>query len=225
MINTLIDTTRLQFRYATLYIGTTITSVIAISFILLSLYLQQSVTVRDVTAIVTCGLVCTTLIYHAKNLRVNVELTREKIDFDRMKYAEEKALKVQEAEWNRLLHSFQVSSLWFKPDMANHVELARKFLRQHRDKLEVHVPINLFQQELENDLTARKALICVLNYFENIALLIKYGLVDEECIKLCFRTLFVDYLKVLSRYIDEIQKQNSRFLMNYEEIGKKWSVE
>ncbi|NOT91040.1 DUF4760 domain-containing protein [Ferruginibacter sp.] len=218
------DTTSVEFKYATLYWGAGITVIIAIAFIIIANYCGITFEIRDIVAIVTCGLVSTTLVYHAKNLRLNYEVNKAKIDFDKQKYEEEKLSKQKESDKNKEFYSFQVASLWFKPDMANHVELSRKFLREHKDKLQDHKPISEFITELENNIDARKAVICILNYFENLSLLIKKGHVDEESIKLCFKTLFVDYLNILRKYIDEIQKESKRFLMNYEEVATKWGV-
>jgi hypothetical protein len=218
------DTSTVELKYSTLYWGATITVLSAVAFILIANKFDMPFEIRDIVAIVTCGLVSTTLVYHAKNLRLNYEVNKAKIDFDKLKYEEEKALKQRDSEKNKEFYSFKVASLWFKPDMANHVELSRKFLRNHKDKLQNHIPIQDFINELENNIEARKAVICILNYFENISLLIKKGHVDEESMKLCFKTLFVDYLTVLRKYIDEIQKESNRFLMHYEEIAKKWGV-
>ena len=219
-----IDITKIQFKYATLYWGTFITLICTTLFISICKYYDVNFEVRDVIAFVTCGLITTTLVYHAKNLKLNFEINKAKLDFDKKKYEEEKESKQKQNNIDKVSHSFQVSSLWFKPDMANNVELSRKFLRQHSEKLQKHKPINIFIDELENNLEERKAVICVLNYFENISLLIKNDLVDEDCIKQCFKTLFVDYLKLLRNYIDEIQKENSRFLMNYEALALKWAT-
>lgn len=219
-----LDTSQIKFKYSTLYWGALVTIIFTTIFIFVANNYNISYEIRDVVAILTCGLVSTTLVYHAKNLRLNYEVNKAKIDFDKLKYTEEKISKEKDTEKSKTLYSFQVSSLWFKPDMANHVELSRKFLREHADKLKDHIPISEFISELENNIEARKAVICILNYFENISLLIKKDLVDEECIKLCFKTLFVDYLKLLRKYIDEIQKESKRFLMNYEDIAKKWAI-
>jgi mRNA-degrading endonuclease RelE of RelBE toxin-antitoxin system len=219
-----VDTTNIKFKYSTLYWGAGITIIITTIFILVANYSGIEFEIRDIVAIMTCGIVSTTLVYHAKNLRLNFEVNKEKIQFDILKYEEEKKSKQSEKEKEKIAHAFHVSSLWFKPDMANHVELSRKFLREHKDKLQNHKPISEFISELESNIEARKAVICVLNYFENISLLIKNDLVDENCIKQCFKTLFIDYLKLLRNYIDEIQKESDRFLMNYEEIAKKWGV-
>lgn len=224
MDNKAIDTTNVKFSYSTLYTGATISVIISGGIIILSFILKFSLEIKDVISILTCGLVTTTLVYHAKSLRLNYEVNKEKIEFDKLKYEEEKKGKQAEVLRSKISYAFQVSSLWFKPDMASHVELSRKFLREHKEKLEDHKPIAEFINELEGNIEARRAVICVLNYFENIALLIKNDLVDEESIKKCFKTLFVDYLKTLKKYIDEIQKESKRFLMNYEEIAKKWGV-
>lgn len=220
-----IDTTKIQFEYSTLYWGGIITFLCAALyyFVVAKVY-NNPVDLKDITAILTCGLVSTTLVYHAKNLRLNYEVNKEKIEFDKAKYEEEKQAKLKEAAKAKKLYAFQVSALWFKPDMATHVELSRKFLREHHAKLEAHQPISEFVEALEKDIEARKAVTCILNYFENLSLLIKNDLVEEDAIKNCFKTLFVDYHKALRKYIDEIQKGSKRFLMNYEEIANEWSV-
>lgn len=218
------DTTDISFKYSTLYWGAGITILICIAFIIIANITKISFEIRDIVAIITCGIVSTTLVYHAKNLRLNYEVNKAKIDFDKFKYEEEKSDKQIDIRKKKIAYSFQVSSLWFKPDMASNVELSRKFLRDHKDKLQDHKPISEFIAELENNIEARRSVICVLNYFENISLLIKNELVDEECIKDCFKTLFIDYLKALRRYIDEIQKESKRFLMNYEEVAQKWGI-
>ena len=219
-----IDTSHVKFKYATLYIGAAITVLLTAIFILLAINNNIHYEIRDIVSFLTCGLVSTTLVYHAKNLRLNYEVNKTKMDFDILKYEEEKISKQKDSGINKKLHSFKVSSLWFRPDMANHVELSRKFLREHKDKLLSHKPISEFIAELENNIESRKAVTCVLNYFENLSLLIKNDLVDEEALKQCFKTLFVDYLNVLRKYIDEIQKDSKRFLMNYEEIATRWSI-
>ena len=218
------DTSHVKFKYATLYIGAIITVLLTIAFILIARNNDIDYEIRDIVSFLTCGLVSTTLVYHAKNLRLNYEVNKAKIDFDLLKYAEEKEGKKIESEVKKKLHAFKVSSLWFRPDMANHVELSRKFLREHKDKLLSHKPISEFISELESNIESRKAVTCVLNYFENLSLLIKNDLVDEESLKQCFKTLFIDYLNILRKYIDEIQKESKRFLMNYEEIATKWSI-
>lgn len=224
MENKPVDTANFNFNYSTLYIGGAISILICVIYIIIGKTYSFHIEIKDVISILTCGLVSTTLVYHAKNLRLNYEVNKAKIDFDKEKYNEEKKSKQADILRNKIAYSFQVSSLWFKPDMANHVELSRKFLREHKEKLEDHKPISEFIKELEGNIEARKAVICILNYFENIALLINNDLVDEESIKNCFKTLFVDYLKTLKKYIDEIQKESKRFLMNYEAIAQKWGV-
>lgn len=219
-----VDTTNIEFKYSTLYWGTGITIVVCMIFGLIVHANNLKVEIRDFIALLTCGLVSTTLVYHAKNLKLNYDVNKAKIEFDKRKYEEEKDSKKQDICKKKIAYAFQVSSLWFKPDMANHVELSRKFLREHKEKLQDHKPIQEFIDELENNIEARKAVICVLNYFENLALLIKNDLVDENCIKDCFKTLFIDYLNILRKYIDEVQKESKRHLINYEEIAKKWAI-
>jgi len=176
-----------------------------------------SIEAKDVIALFTSGLVTTTLIYTAKNLRLNFEASQAKLQFDSDKFDYEKNAKSEEIRRKKIEYSFQVCSQWYSPAMAVHVELSRSFVRKHADKLRDHV-IADFVNELEENLESRRCVISVLNYFENISLLIFKELIDKEIMRDSFKTLFCEYYKVLKPYIIERQKQSGRFLINYEVV-------
>jgi len=215
------DTSNFKISYKTLYIGGTITLGLVIIFILIANFWSIHYEIRDIVAMITCGIVSTTLIYHAKNLKLNFEANKEKLEFDKQKFEEEKSIKEEESRKAKTIYSFEASTLWFKPDMARNVELSRKYLLENKDKL-MHGPVIDVIKGLDEDVETRKSVVCVLNYFENLSLMIKNNIVDEDSIKNCFKTVFLDYFKVLRLYIDEVQKTSARYLMNYEDIAKKW---
>lgn len=110
---------RLKVKYWVLLTGLVTTIVTAI---LVSMYVP-SVEVRDVVAVVTGGIVSTTLIYHVLNYHLNYEVNRIKFSFDDRKLSSDR--KVQ---------SIAVIGEWHKPDMIRYTITARDFLEKHKGK-------------------------------------------------------------------------------------------
>ncbi len=215
------DAINVKLKYSTLVFGGIITALITIVFIITAHFYHINYEIRDIVALITCGVVCTTLIYHAKNLKLNFEANKAKLDFDIFKYNQEKDRKITEQSQRKIAYSFEATAPWFRGDMSAHAELARAFLRTHKDELN-NSPIANIKSKLESDTETRRAIACVLNYFENLSVMINEKIVDEDTIKKCFKTLFVDYHKVLRRYIDDIQSTSARYLLNFEDVAKKW---
>lgn len=216
-----IDTGNIKFSYKTLYVGAIATICLIVAFCIVAKCCNISYEIRDLISMLTCGIVITALIYSAKSLKLNFESNNEKLEFDKKKFEEEKELRNEELKRQKDKYTLEVSAIWFKPEMADNVETSRSFLRTNKEKL-LSGPIIEMITELDNNQEARKAVVCILNFFENLSLLIKREIVDEESLKACFKTVFIDYFKVMRRYIDEIQKTSSRYLMNYEEVAKRW---
>lgn len=217
------DSGHLKLNYKTLYIGAIITLIITTGFVLIANYAGIKYEIRDVVAIFTCGIVSTTLIYHAKNLKINYEANQAKLDFDKTKWEEEKRLKIAESASKKKLYSYEKAELWFHPHMIKHVEATRLFLRENKDTLGRSSMEEIRSVIKQMDGMA-EALGCVLNYFENMALLIKENIVEEEVIKHFFKTLFTDYYRYLKNFIDGIRHSSSRYLINYVELAKKWDT-
>jgi len=215
------DDGNIKLNYKTLYIGSGVTIVGVLIFIWAANQTAVKYEIRDILAMLTYGIVSTTLLYHAKNLKLNYDANQAKLEFDKSKFEEEKAIKLKEQKSNKIVYSFEATTLWFKPEMGKHVEVARKFLNTNKKELNSG-PIEVFKHKLNESIETRMAVTCVLNYFENLSVMIKRDILDEETIKSCFKSVFVDYYKALKRYIDEIQKKSSRYLMNFEELAQKW---
>ncbi len=86
------DDGHFKLNYKTLYIGAIITIIGTTIFVFIANYIGLKYEVRDAVAMLTCGIVTTTLIYHAKNLKLNYDANQAKLDFDKFKFEEEKKI-------------------------------------------------------------------------------------------------------------------------------------
>lgn len=84
------DAGHFRISYKPLYIGAIITVCGVTGFIIVAKAIDIRYEIRDIVAMITCGIVSTTLIYHAKNLKLNFDANQAKLDFDRKKFEEEK---------------------------------------------------------------------------------------------------------------------------------------
>jgi Domain of unknown function (DUF4760) len=189
----------------------TIACMVAAHFV--AAHYNYGLELRDYLSVFTCGIICTTLFYHSKNVVLTHRYHKEKLDFEKQKL-------IDENKRRKLEFSLLVTSEWFKPTVFDCADKARRFINSNKSKLNNGV---VFIEILDADIENRKAVIMVLNYFEHISLLIKKDLIEEDTVKDAFKTVFCDYYSSLKPYIEERQKKSGRFLMNYEEIAMKWS--
>ena len=123
----------------------------------------------------------------------------------------------------RMQLAFEISSLWFKGDMAVCVERTRRFLQPYKQKsLSNPAHLKEFIEYLENNEDDRKSLIVILNFFENISSYLEKDIVDEQCMQDSFKSLFCTYYAVLRPYIEGIQDETPRYFKSYVNIVKKW---
>ncbi len=220
------DLLMIKSNFKTIWVGGIITIVLTALVALLSWLTGNwnTVPLRDYVAVFTGGAITTTLFYHAKNLKNNFDANQEKLNFDAQKFEYEKEEKIKASLKNKRLLSAEVCSWWFKPEMAVNVEKVRYFLKKYETRLKDHKPIREFIQALEKNHEDRQALISILNLFEYIALLLKNELADEELLNGAYKSIFCDYYDRLKRYIAIRRKKNGLYLINYEELAKKWSI-
>ncbi len=195
----------------TLIVGLAITVIAVVVVFLCSLYFSFKFDFRDYATLFTCGVICTTLFYTAKNIRLTYEYHIQKLGAE----GDDKRLK-------KLELTIQISGEWFK-SLSEHVETARNFLKQSNLTPDGSVNVPAFVKSIEDNPNARKSLVVILNYFEYLSLLLKCELIDEQTLKGAFKTLFCEYFSRLKPYIDERQKASKRYLMHYEEVASKWS--
>lgn len=223
---TLPDVINFKSNFKTIWVGGIVTIIVTglVALIAYSTGNWNTILLRDYVAVFTGGAVTTTLFYHAKNLKNNFDANQEKLNFDLAKFEYEKEEKARSSQNTKKILSVEICSWWFKPDMAPNVERVRCFLRKHETKLKDHKPIREFISALDNNIEDRQALVSILNLFEHIAILIKKELADEEILKDAYKAVFCSYYERLQRYIKKRQKKSVLYLINYEEIARKWTL-
>jgi hypothetical protein len=208
------DTVTLNFK--TLYLGILITAIIIGIILLFDKIANLNVKFSDYLSVFSGGIITTALIYNAMAISLTRATNKERLEFDRKNIDRQLAFQQQVQLNNKIELTYRISSEWFKPGIADHVERSRRFLQPYKNKLADRTELMKFKTQLEEPghLENRKALICILNYFENMALLIKRNVIDEEALKEAFKTVFCDYYKSLKPYIEDHQTVSSRYLMN-----------
>src|ERR1700743_334951 len=101
------DSGHIRVSYKTLYIGGIITIGGVVIFLIVAHSFNIRYEIRDIVAMITCGIVSTTLIYHAKNLKLNFDANQEKLDFDKKKFEEEKSMRIEEQKHKKIVYSFE----------------------------------------------------------------------------------------------------------------------
>jgi hypothetical protein len=196
---------KLSLKYWVLGIGLTITLVAAC---LVTFYVPKA-EVRDIVAVITGGIVSTTLIYHVMNYHMNYEVNRIKFRYDDRKIVSDR--KVQ---------AIAMIGEWHKPDMMTRTVKAYSFLKSYRDKSP-----EAFNDALELDAEARIAIITILNFFERVALAIDAKVVDEAIIKSFFKGLVREYYHgTINGLINPRRRErnNNRIFTELEELNKRW---
>jgi hypothetical protein len=69
----------------------------------------------------------------------------------------------------------------------------------------------------------RSSLVCVLNFFEHMAISIERKVVDEDYIKDFFKSIFIDYHSIYRFYITYERKKESRLWIKFSNLAEKWN--
>ncbi|TAN12121.1 MAG: DUF4760 domain-containing protein [Chitinophagaceae bacterium] len=178
---------------------------------------------RDYIALFSAGVVTTALVYTALGLKINYNVNIQKLKFDKEKFEYEKNKYIEIQNRKRREFAYEVSSKWFNDGFADCVQTARHFLKPYKGKLNSHEQIETYENALDADLSIRKSVLSVLNYFEYVSILIEDCVIDENAIKDAFKTLFCDYYKTLKSVIEHHQKENIRYFHNYAKVAKRWA--
>ncbi|NII26875.1 DUF4760 domain-containing protein [Pseudoflavitalea sp. X16] len=163
------------------------------------------------------GSVTIGLIYNAIALQYNAQINK-------LRFEKEDEVN----NYNKKRLTYEIMSDWYKADMAMNAEKARRFVTPFKGKLNDPVVLSEFKKKLADDahLEDRKSLTAVLNYFENLALLVYDKVIDEAILKKAFRTAFLTYYNNLKEYIEDEQRGNNgsncRIFINFVSLSKSW---
>jgi hypothetical protein len=233
---------RKDIHYAGFRKGLIITSVISgiglILFVLTHLYSWGFlVELRDIAVIFSAGIVAVTCFYHAKNLRLNIEANEKKILFDFNKFEFEQEQKNEDAISKKLFEqrkfAYELCREVVTPQMTIHLQRARQFYKNdlliaELKKISPNDDTALKEWSHKFDShPARKSVILVLNYFEQIAIAIEEGFANAEVAKKSLKTIMQQYFVAYRSYIDYRQKDkdygSATFLLYFEKLVISWS--
>lgn len=177
------------------------------------------IALAEYIAIATFGCVTIALVYNAIALQYNYQLNKIKL---------EKAAMQERKEIIKF--TYQVTSTWWQLDMSSNAERAKRFIKPYKGQL--HHPDQLLQFKRKMDSKEgyedRRSLIAILNYFENLSLLVSDGMIDEEILQKCFKTLFLTYYHQLKEYITDVQSAHnegsSKIYLNFVCLCKRWEL-
>lgn len=228
--------------YATFKKGVLWTSLITATALILLIATKyfnwgMPIELKDVTAVFTCGIVVVTCFYHAKNLRLNIDAHQKKLDFDYSKFEYEENRKYKEladkAVAEKCLFAFQLCREFNSPIIIANMHRARLFylndsLMQELRKIPHTNTEALKAWSKQFDVhPARKSVILILNFFEQIAIAIEKGFADENTCREFLSTVVVQYFIAYRSFIEYRQHDSERgsatFLTNFEDLAIKWS--
>jgi len=121
-------------------------------------------------------------------------------------------------ESSKRLGALKFVERWNNPGM-HHVKLtARDVVREKRKTPELDL-----EKELE-DRTKSANVADVLNFFEEMAIAIQLGLIDEGTVRQFFRGIVVTYYDAFGGWIEKrrSERSNPRFFKEYEWLWKQW---
>ncbi len=195
----------LRFSIRYVYIGIFL---VLLGGVIIFYYLHESgksYGLLEIVTYITGSIATLTLIYHAFNL--------------------ENQIKNQEKN-NAILkskHTYDLIHIWIKPDMAEIVHKAMDNIEKSKDVLQDSNKVEGFEKSLKTE--ERKNLFLLLNYFENIGIMIEDGFIDEKIMKMTFIDVFNVIYTKLKLYINETQKQTPGSWSYFEALAVKWNNE
>lgn len=227
-----------QFNNWTLTVGCIIAIIASVVLFVVAInqnsMARLKIEVRDIAAVFTAIIVTTTCIYHAKNLNLNLTAhsLKLKLDVDKWNYdiqqKNEEATNAQRKKDEdeakaKLLLTMEKCLEWHR--MSDKTGRARAFIANNKGLLTDDNNREFVKQiESAENAEYRSAVICVMNYFENLAEGIDSGILDELYVKRIFKTMFIKYLVNLKPYFDIIEKRDGEggIFKSFKKIAEKW---
>ncbi|MHA4812434.1 DUF4760 domain-containing protein [Flavitalea flava] len=228
--------------YSSFKKGLGLTCIVSAFFLLLFVFTHLYkwvfvVELRDVAVIFSAGIVAVTCLYHAQNLRLNIEVNEIKLAFDYEKFVFEQTQKrddgIAKKEFEKKFNSFEICRRLVSSEMTIHLQKSRLFyltdpLIQELQQISPHNNQALKEWSKKFNLhSARKSVILVLNYFEQVAIAINEGFADEEVSKNSLKTIMQQYFIAYRSFIDyrqnDVEEGSATFMENFEKLAIKWS--
>ncbi|HFD3977458.1 TPA: DUF4760 domain-containing protein [Vibrio parahaemolyticus] len=163
-------------------------------------------------AIIGANIALATLVYNAMSLHSVIENNKTIISNSQKQHEDLIALEKKK-------HSFELISIWQSPEMVKMAVKGYKMRKCINDMDGTQIA-----KFLEENQDHQESLVCICNFFENMAHLIKHEAVDEDMLKDYFSDLLKTYFHYLKGYIDYKQKEMSsnKVLREMKLLHEKW---
>ena len=156
------DTLRIQARikYVTLILGVLLSSTLAVSFYFFLIKATDPDRPKKVVEIFGVGAALATLVYAAMTVHQMNDASAMTVSHDRIRYAAD------------------LVSQWHNPEMVTLTLIGFKIRHAVRAQQGGGV-LDIIRGEPEGE----KAIVCIFNYFEKVALCVEYGIVNEAFLR------------------------------------------
>ena len=212
----------------------------AILFFILYLY-NIPYDFRDIMLYITGSVAILTFIMHNingdKNSKLNkekneelkrfneerLELLKEKNSFDKKTNEDIKKFHESKIDLLKQKNSYAIVSVFARQEMVKSLSVYRK-IREKTPSLIIKSNVEPLKQYLKDNPDDHTHLNLLLNCFENTALQIKRGYVDEEILKDALHSVSWNVYCTLSSYIKDIQSDpvKEKCWDEFVKICKKW---
>jgi len=196
------DTIRIQARikYATLIVGILASITLAIVF-LLAIRPADLERAKEAIEVFGVGAALTSLVYTAMTVHNIHENTAAAIARDRTKY------------------SAELVSQWHSPEMVSLTIKGYKIRQVAKERPGVDT-LELIRSEADGE----RAIVCIFNYFEKLALSLEHGIADETYLRDFFAPIVRGYYHDLFGFATtkRRQLQTSKIFDRFEEMAKRW---
>ena len=197
------DTIRIaaRVRYVTLIVGLSASGLLAIAFCWFLLGPTDADRAKKTIEVFGIGIGVTALTYTAMTVRQICDQAAEAIARDRRKVAAE------------------MVSQWHSPEMVALTLKGHKL--RHAAKSNANVDVI---ELIKNDQDAEKAIVCIFNYFEKLAISIDHDLVDEDYLRTFFGNIVKGYFHDLFQFAEKKRRQlqTTKVFDRFEAMAKRW---
>ncbi len=191
-----------QVKYIVLFL-LLIAIIGVIIFYLMNKY-NINFTFTDIMAYCAGSVAIMALIYHALSLESQYKFHQENLFLTRNQYA------------------YDVSSKFNEPHMTEALQFLSK-IDAEKEKYFPDKKVQKFLDYIKENPKDRQKIVTVINYFEQLSILIANGHIEEKIIKNTFKTVFISTFILMKPYIDYSQQENRTIWCNFENMAVKWN--
>lgn len=184
-----------------------IASIVCISIIGTSVYNQSAdiEKLKNLSVVVACGSVFIGIFYSV----INYEHNQIKFAHDRLN--------------NKITMSYACASEWFKPSMVENLKITKLMFTKNKHLIDENKAID-FSKILDEDESARSALVSIFNYMECVAIGIEKGILDDLFMFDYLSGVCVGYVMDFGFYIEYKRNTNKspRIWINFTNMAERW---